>query len=316
MPLDPYFQALLDQRQISAAHPQQDTELFLFTARAKAKKDEALAQSSRTEPLARVEDRTIPGPDEAIAVRIYIPEGEGPFPILVYLHGGGWISGNINLFDHVCRSLCHGAQCLVMSVGYRLAPEIKFPGGLEDCYASICWIAENAELFNADSERIAVGGDSAGGNLAAAVTQIIRDLGGPALAFQLLFYPLCDFRLSAPSWEELEHYFSSRATIARIRELYLNNEAEQLNPYASPLLAEDLSDLPPALIIIPEYDQLRDDGTLYGQKLQAAGVPVHISHYAGMIHGFMSMGAVVPQAQQALSEASAALRTAFAIPTL
>jgi len=203
--------------------------------------------------------------------------------------------------------------CLVVSVDYRLAPEHKFPAGLEDCYAATCWMAAYAAEFQGDPTRIAVSGDSGGGYLAAATALMIRDRGGPALVFQLVLWPSMDFRLTTTSWKDYDGYLISSEEFLIFREIYLPNEAEQSNPYAVPSLAPDLHGLPPALVITAECDPLRDGGEEYGQRLREAGVPATISRYEGMVHGFMYMRNLVPQeAQQAFTEATDALRGAFA----
>jgi len=214
----------------------------------------------------------------------------------------------------MCRSMCNGTGCLILSVDNRLAPEHKFPAGVEDCYIATCWIAAHAEQFNGDARRIAVGGDSGGGNFAAAVVLMVRDQGGPDLAFQLLLWPPMDFRTTTASWKDYDGYLMTSQEFAIVRNFYLNNEEEQTNPYAAPLQASDLHGLPPALIITAECDPLRDGGEEYGQRLLDAGIPATISRYDGMVHGFMHLRNVMPlqQADQAFVEASHALRTAFA----
>jgi acetyl esterase len=262
------------------------------------------------EPVAHIENRTIPSPAGDIPVRIYTPTGDGPFPVLVFFHGGGWVICNLDTHDSYCRSLANGTPCIVVSVDYRLAPEHKFPAAPEDCYAATQWIAEHAAEFNGDPARLAIGGDSAGGNLTAVISQLARDRGGPALSFQLLIYPATDFTADTLSMKEnAEGYFLTADDMAWFTNHYLNSEEEKRNPLASPLLAADLSNLPPALVITAEYDPLRDEGEIYGQKLKEAGVPVTITRYEGMIHGFVGMP--FDKGKQAMAEACAALRGAF-----
>ena len=263
------------------------------------------------EQVARVENRTIPGPAGEIPVRIYTPQGSGPFPALVFFHGGGWVICNLDTHDGTCRSLANGAGCVVVSVDYRLAPEHKFPAAPEDCYAATQWVAKNAAELNVDASHIAIGGDSAGGNLTAVVAQMARDQGDPHLVFQLLIYPATNFRMDTPSIEEnATGYFLTKDDMIWFMNHYLNGEEDKTNPLASPMLASDLSNLPPALIITAQYDPLRDEGELYGQKLKEAGVPVTISRYEGVIHGFVGS---IPsdKGKLAEAEASAALRMAF-----
>jgi acetyl esterase len=265
------------------------------------------------EPVARVENRTIPGPAGEIPVRIYTPEGSGPFPILVYFHGGGWVICSLDTHDALCRSLANGAGCVVVSVDYRLAPEHKFPAGLQDCYAVTLWVAEHAVELNGDATRLALGGDSAGGNLTAVVTQMVRDQGGPRLTFQLLIYPATD--LTAQTLSKTENatgYFLTRDDMDWFEGHYLQSNEEKLNPMVSPLLAPDLSNLPPALIATAEYDPLRDEGELYGQRLQEAGVPVIVRRYDGLTHGFLNAASVIDKARDAIVESAQTLREAFA----
>ena len=308
MPLDPQIQAYLDQMaamNMPPIHTMTPEQVRMGIAMQLA------MESIEQEQVARVENRTIPGPAGEIPVRIYTPQGNGPFPALVFFHGGGWVICNLDTHDGICRSLANGAGCVVVSVDYRLAPEHKFPAAPEDCYAATQWVAKNAAELNVEASNIAIGGDSAGGNLTAVVAQMARDRGGPHLVFQLLIYPATDFRMNTPSIEEnATGYFLTKDDMIWFTNHYLNSEEDKTNPLASPLLARDLSGLPPALIITAQYDPLRDEGELYGQKLREAGVPVTVSRYAGVIHGFFGS---IPsdKGKQAEAEASAALRVAF-----
>jgi acetyl esterase len=308
MPLDPQIQAYLDQMaamNMPPIHTMTPEQVRMGIAMQLA------MESIEQEQVARVENRTIPGPAGEIPVRIYTPQGNGPFPALVFFHGGGWVICNLDTHDGICRSLANGAGCVVVSVDYRLAPEHKFPAAPEDCYAATQWVAKNAAELNVEASNIAIGGDSAGGNLTAVVAQMARDRGGPHLVFQLLIYPATDFRMNTPSIEEnATGYFLTKDDMIWFTNHYLNSEEDKTNPLASPLLARDLSGLPPALIITAQYDPLRDEGELYGQKLREAGVPVTVSRYEGVIHGFFGS---IPsdKGKQAEAEASAALRVAF-----
>ena len=278
--------------------------------------------------VAKVEDRTIPGnpipmppgayiPGGAaraqVPVRVYTPEGSGPFPVLAWFHGGGWVVGNLDSADGTARHLCAGGECVVVSVDYRLAPEYKFPIPFDDCMAATNWIAQNAAGLNADADRIAVGGDSAGANLAAAVALKARDQGGPALALQLLVYPVTarDFGTASYS-QNADGYLLTMDAMKWYWDHYLSSDRDASNPYAAPMAAEDLSGLAPALVITAEFDPLRDEGEAYAQRLREAGVAVTSTRYDGMIHGFFGMSAVVDKAKQAVAEASSALRAAFA----
>jgi len=264
-------------------------------------------------PVARAEDRMIPGPQGAIPVRIYTPEGTGPFPVLVFFHGGGWVAGSIDTHDRLCRSLTRSAHCVTVAVDYRLAPEYKFPAPLEECYAATQWVADNSAAINGDSARIAIGGDSSGGNLAAAVALMARDRGGPRLVYQLLLYPVTDYYEpgTASYRDYAEGYFITRNDMIWCWNHYLSSAEDSGKPYATPLRTEDLRGLPPAMIITAEFDPLRDEGEMYAARLKAAGVPVTHTRYQGMIHAFVNFAGMVDVAKRALEDAGAGLRPAF-----
>lgn len=264
-------------------------------------------------PIAKVENRTIPGPAGEIPVRVYTPEGSGPFPVLVYYHGGGFVLCDLDTHDGTCRSLANGAGVVVLSVDYRLAPEHKFPAGAEDCYAALSWAAANAGELNGDATRLAVAGDSAGGNLGAVAALMARDRGGPALRFQLLVYPVTNHDFDTDSYREnADGYFLSAEMMQWFWRHYLAEPAHGAEPYASPLRADDLTNLPPSLCITAEYDPLRDEGEAYAEKLRDAGNQVTLTRYDGMIHGFFGMDAILDQARHAIAEANEALRKALA----
>ena len=308
MPLDPKARALLDQMAADGGQPFSD--LSVEDSRLAVL---ALSQlGGEPEPVAHVEDREIPGPAGAIPVRISTPAGNGPFPVLVFFHGGGWVVCDIDTHDPVCRSLARAAECVVVSVGYRLAPEHKFPAAADDCYAAAQWVMNNTSLINGDAKRVAVGGDSAGGNLAAVVSLMARDLGGRAPIFQLLVYPATDYLPSTPSYEEnADGYFLTREDMVWFWNHYLRGEADAANPYVSPLRAASLAGLPPGLVITAEFDPLRDEGEMYAARLREAGVAAELVRYDGMIHGFFSMAGVLPQGRYAIELAAAHLRAAF-----
>ena len=307
MPLDPQVIEVMESVAalgLPAAHTVSPAE-----ARANAKK----RPRAPGPEVAKVEDRTIPGPDGDVPVRIYTPEGDGPFPILAWYHGGGWVVGDLESADASARSLCVGGGCVVVSVDYRLAPETKFPGPAEDCWAATTWAVENASSINGDASRLAVGGDSSGGNLAAAMCLMAADRGGPGIALQVLVYPVTDADLNTVSYgENAEGYSLTKATMQWYWDHYLSGREDAANPYAAPLQAKSLAGQPPALVITAEYDPLRDEGEAYAQRLREAGVETTATRYDGMIHGFFGMGAVVDKGQQAVDEACAALRNAFA----
>ncbi len=306
MPLDPQVKVLVDMMKNMS---------FSGLSPAEARKQTNEMRALRTvnpEAVAKVEDRKIPGPAGSIPVRIYTPAGKGPFPVLVYYHGGGFVIGDLDSHDGVCRSLTNGAGCVTVSVDYRLAPENKFPAAVEDAYSAALWVAENAPQFNADPKRLAVGGDSAGGNLSAVVSIMARDRQAPRIAFQLLIYPATDITCSTPSHKTNTEYVLTPAEISWFMGHYLRSDADRRNPLASPSFAASFKGLPPALIITAEFDPLRDEAEDYGQKLREAGVPVQISRYEGMVHGFVSMGDMLDKGKQGVAEAAAALKRAFA----
>jgi acetyl esterase len=307
MPLDPQCLLLIDQL---AAFDLDWTTLEPARVRALF-----AAQPSPPGPaVAQVLDRSLPGPGGPLPVRVYRPAGAGsaPLPALVYFHGGGFVLCNLDSHDGACRGLANAAGCAVVSVDYRLAPEHRFPAAPEDCYAATRFVAENAAALGLDPRRLAIGGDSAGGNLTAVVALMARDRGGPPLRFQLLIYPVTDCNFETRSYREnAEGYFLTAKQMRWFWEHYLSEPGEAALPYASPLRAEKLGGLPPALVITAEYDPLRDEGEAWAARLREAGVPVTLSRYDGMIHGFFSMAHVVDRARDAQAEAGAALRAAF-----
>jgi acetyl esterase len=308
MPLDPQAKAFLDQ--LAAANAPPLSDLPVDAARLAA--DALFSAQGAVEPVARVENRGIPGPAGEIPIRVYTPEGTGPFPVLVYVHGGGWVICGLDSHDPPCRALANAVPCLVVSVDYRLAPEHKFPAAADDAYAATRWVAEHAAELGGDPRRVAVGGDSAGGNLAAVVALMARERGGPRLVHQLLVYPVTDAGLDTASYRENgDGYFLTRDTMAWFWGHYLRSRADVEDPHASPLRARDLAGLPPALVITAEYDPLRDEGEAYAARLRAAGVPVRTTRYPGMIHGFFGMLATFDQARTAIDESASALRAAF-----
>jgi acetyl esterase len=307
MPLDPQAQQVLEQ--IAALGLPPNHLVSPSQARINMKSRPRAAGPE----VAKVEDRLIPGPGVDIPVRIYTPTGSGPFPVLVWFHGGGWVVGDLETADPTARHLTVGANCVVISVDYRLAPETKFPGAVDDSYAATVWAAQQAPRLNGDSGKIAVGGDSAGGNLAAAVALMARDRGGLSLAFQLLVYPVTARDFGTASYRQnAEGYGLNLDGMRWYWDLYLQSPADASNPYAAPLVAENLKGLPPALVITAEYDPLCDEGEAYAKRLQDAGVATTCRRYDGMIHGFFGMTAVLDKGKQAVAEACAALRQAFA----
>lgn len=311
MQLDPQMKALLDQLATAGGKPFH--ELTPPQARAALEMLFGAFRSPTPPPVGKVEDRKIPGPGGDIPVRIYTPAGAGPFGVLVYFHGGGWVVGTLDSYDEVCRSLTLGGGFVTVSVDYRLAPEHKFPAAPEDCYAAARWVADNARSLNVNAARIAVGGDSAGGNLAAAIAQMARDRGGPKLIYQLLIYPAIDAADDTPSQHEFSQdgYILSRADMEWFWGHYLS-EKDRANPYACPSRAASLAGLPPATVILAEIDPLRDEGQMYADALRKAGVAVMLNRYDGVCHGFVSFGNAINAGKRALAECCDALRSAFA----
>jgi acetyl esterase len=232
--------------------------------------------------------------------------------LVVYYHGGGWVLGDLETHDATCRRLANASDCIVVAVDYRLAPEHKFPAAVEDCYAAALWAAENAASLGVDAARVAVAGDSAGGNLAAVVSLLAKQRGGPPLAHQALIYPVTDFDFQRPSYQEnAEGYLLTRQAMEWFWRQYLNDDAEGADPLASPLRAPDLRGLPPATVITAEYDPLRDEGEVYAERLAQAGVPTTCVRYLGQIHGFISLEHLLPAGRQALLALGATLRAAL-----
>jgi len=266
--------------------------------------------------LPRVDDLAIPGPAGEIRLRSYVPEVDRTLPVVVYLHGGGFTLGDLDTHDRICRRLARASGALVLSVDYRLAPEHPFPAAVDDSFAALNWVYDHADELGVDPRRIAVAGDSAGGNLAAVMALRARDDGGPPLVFQVLVYPvtnLADFDTASHEMFR-EGYVLSRPFMELNRSRYVPVEEQRRHPLASPLFADDVSRLPPALIITAQFDPLRDEGEAYGHRLQEAGVPVTISRYDGVVHGFFGVSAF-RKGRRAVEDAGRALARAFESPT-
>lgn len=309
MPLDPQAEAFLKQAAAAGAPPLES----LSVPEARKFIRDLFAPPGERESVRKIEDLAVQTEGVEIPMRIYTPAGgSGPLPVLVYLHGGGWVIGDIETYDIPCRALANGAGCIVASVDYRLAPEHKFPIPAEDCYRAVNWVARNTALFGGDPARIAIGGDSAGGNLSAVVTLMARDRGGPKIVFQLLIYPVTNYALNTTSYRtNADGYMLTKGAMEWFWNHYLSSPDDGANPYASPLRATNLAGLPPALVITAEYDPLRDEGIAYADKLRAAGVHVTHTYYEGMIHGFFTMGHILERGKEAIDEACTALRQAF-----
>lgn len=266
-----------------------------------------------TPPLDSVANLVFEGPGGHLAARLYRPRAlTAPAPVLLFLHGGGWVVGDLDTHDHVCRQLAASAPVVVAAIDYRLAPEHPFPAALQDAQAALAWLRSAAGELGLDAGRMAVGGDSAGGNLAAALAIAARDEGAQPLKLQLLIYPAVDFNADNDSLRENgEGYVLTRAAMEQFTDWYLPSRLARTDPRASPYYAADHSGLAPAFIQTAEYDPLRDEGRAYAERLTAAGVPVEYRCYEGMIHGFARMGARVDTALTALDDAARALRDAL-----
>jgi acetyl esterase len=308
MPLRPEIQAQLARMAAAGTPPLQ--EQSVEQARGLHVEGAAALAGSPVQ-VAAAEDRTIPGPAGDLGVRVYTPHGQPPFPIVVWFHGGGWVVGTLDSYDPVCRALAAAVPAVVVAVDYRLAPEHRYPAAVEDAYAATLWASRNAAGLGGAQQRLAVAGDSAGGNLAAVVALGARDRGGPAIGFQLLVYPITDHGMDTASYRDsADGYHLTAAGMRWYWEHYLGG-ADGAAPDASPLRAAFFGDLPPALVITAEYDPLRDEGEAYAARLQAAGVAAAASRYPGTVHGFFRWRAVTPAAEAAMQEAAAAVRTAL-----
>ena len=306
MALDPQAQAWLDRMRELGAPGLGEVP----PEEARAVQDETAATIFGPVPDVAWEDRSLPGPAGPIPVRVYRP-GDEPAPVLAYFHGGGWVLGGLNTHHGVCATLAQLSGCVVCSVDYRLAPEHRFPAAVDDGWASTTWLAEHAEEIGGRPGALAVGGDSAGGNLAAVCALRARDAGLP-LALQLLVYPVADADLETSTYREFaDGYFLTAYSMHWFWDHYLPG-GDRFHPDASPLRAEDVSGAAPAVVITAGFDPLRDEGEAYARRLEEAGVPVTLTRYDGMIHGFFRMPAVMDKANDALAEAAGALRGSFA----
>jgi acetyl esterase len=266
------------------------------------------------EPIGKSEDRTIRGDAGDIPVRIYTPvdTADGALPGLIIFHGGGFVIGDLETHDDLCRCLCNGSGCRVVSVDYRLAPEHPFPAAVDDCWFVTRYVASNPGEFGIDASRLAVGGDSAGGNLAAVVTQLAKQAGGPPIKFQLLIYPVTQLGSSketASMRENAKGYFLEKEGMDWFTRCYVSDPAHRNDPRVSPLLCKDLAQLPPAYVITAGFDPLRDEGRDYADALDRAGVSVTYVHYPSMVHGFFSFRSLVPKSREAISAAAAAVKS-------
>jgi acetyl esterase len=306
MSLDPQAQALLQA--LSQMPPLDYTSLTAPAFRQMAAAMRAMFAPG--DAVARTENRVIPGPGGELAIRLYYPEGAGPFPLTVFFHGGGFVICDLDSHDAMCRCLCRRAGTLVASVDYRRAPEARFPAAADDAAAALAWVSAQAAALGGDPGRIAVAGDSAGGNLAAVLAQQARRH-GPVLRHQLLIYPVMDCRCDSPTYRSFgDGYYLTGAMMRWFVQQYVD-ERQRDDVRASPLRQTDLAGVAPATILTAEFDPLRDEGEVYAGALRRAGVPVTSQRWAGQMHGFASMLGVLDAADAALSAGAEALRGAF-----
>ena len=296
MPIDPQAQAAEDAWDALGVPPLET----LPPAEARALFDSLPALEGPS--VGRVEDREISGPGGALSIRIYWPEGKGPWPAFMYFHGGGWVVGSVANQDGTVRHLVRQSGCVGVSVEYRMAPEHRFPEPVEDCFAATKWVADNAQSLNLFPGRLAVVGVSSGGNLAAAVALMARDRGGPRLAHQTLVVPVIQSDCDTGSYlEKADGPGLTRKRMQWYWGLYLRDDSDASNPYAAPGIADSLAGLPPALVLTAEYDVLRDEGRLYAQRLQRSGVPAIHRDYAGMTHLFFNRWNSIDRAVEAMA---------------
>ncbi|MGA2036303.1 MAG: alpha/beta hydrolase [Acidimicrobiales bacterium] len=319
MPVEPVLRTILER--IAALEQPPPSEMTPEEMRASYMAMAAMGAVPSNPP--EVQDRTIPGPAGEIPVRVYrpvdaaaaaggaVPVGSETPPVVAFFHGGGWAIGSVHTHDALCQQLAAQVPAVVVSVDYRLAPEHPFPAGLEDSMAATAWVSEHAAELGADPARLAVAGDSAGGNMSAVISRRARDSGGPPILFQLLVYPPTDLTNSYPSHKENgQGYLLTSEMIDWFTGHYLG-DGDRRNPDVSPMCAENLSELPPALVITAEYDPLRDEGEAYAARLADAGVDARLVRYDGMVHGFLQMNGVLLGAATAIADAAGALREAL-----
>ncbi len=314
MPLDPITKTFLDQL---AAQPM--PKLWELSPDLGRMAFAAMTNfvGPKDVPIGKIGTISMPGPAGDIALRIYTPVAAGgeALPVIVYFHGGGFVVGDLDTHDGLCRLLATDSGARVIAVHYRRAPEHKFPAAVEDAYAAVCWIEKNASDLGIDANRMAVAGESAGGNLSAVVCQLAKEQGGPKIAYQLLMFPCTHIGGQYASLREFaEGYFLDKEMLDWFFGNYLPRETDMSDPRHSPLLAKDLRGLPPATVMLGGCDPLHDEGLAYAEKLRAAGVSVTVDDYPGMVHAFVFLQSVLPQAHEALAKAAKDVRRAFEMP--
>lgn len=309
MPLDAQVEGLLKEMAAQGLPPIH--QLPVAVAREMAASEPMLALGGERIDVGSVRDIEIPVDGAEIGGRIYTPHGSGPHPVVVFFHGGGWVICSLETHDNLARSICRDASSIVVSVDYRMAPEHRFPTAAHDCFAATRWVAANAASFGGDASRLAVCGDSAGGNLSAVVSQMARDAGEPALTFVALIYPAVDMTEEGGSMvENATGYFLERDDMEWFANHYLSPQ-ERSHPMASPLLNSDLSGLPPCFIATCEYDPLRDQGEAYGAALRASGGAAENKRYDGLIHAVANMTGVLDGGRALVTDVCARLHTAL-----
>lgn len=306
MPLAPEIKQYLVGKAMSGAPEAWQAPLDVIRANTYGR----IALGGKVEEVFSVENRYIPGPTSDLHVRIYRPSGGEDLPALVYFHGGGWVLNFLDIYDAELSCLANASGSVIVAVNYQKAPEHPYPIPFNDCYATFLWVHQNAGVLGIDPSKIGVGGESAGGNLAAAVAQKTRDVAGPNVAYQLLINPCTERDFETTSYlEYASGYGLSREGMMWFWEQYLQGSTNDADPYACPSTAKDFSDLAEAIIVTAECDPLRDDGVKYEQLLREAGVQTHYKEYAGMIHGFANLGSITPRAREAISDCAAIIKT-------
>ena len=310
--LDPDALRVLEMNQAVPRPPADQVPIAEARAGFKASR---VRMSPDPQPVADVRDRAVPGPGGAIPVRCYRGLGTDPaakLPVYLYFHGGGWAVGDLDTHDVTCRQLANDARCAVVAVDYRLAPEHTFPAAADDAYAALTWLAAEADALGIDATRIAIGGDSAGGNLATVTAIAARERGGPPLRLQVLIYPVVDVQCDQPSYATRGSGYTLTADGMRhFRAMYVPNERDWMDWRVAPLRAPSLGGLPPALVVTAGHDPLCDEGIAYAERLRADGVAVEHRHYDGQMHGFINAGRFIRAADRALAEVTAALQAAW-----